>query len=103
MLTRSRAKDEVAVSPMAAAKSMMRIMTTITVVPAWLWVALKKTWMNGCPVGVLNTLSRSPTQKMKVAPMMMNIAAFGRKDHTRVRGTVCEASFTSSALREVSC
>jgi len=43
---------------------MTMMMTTITVVPALLCVALKKTWINGWPYAVFITLSRSPMQKM---------------------------------------
>ena len=54
--------------------------------------------MNGSPVAVLRTLSRSPKQKMKVVPIINAIIALGTTDHMMDLCRTLEASWTSSAV-----
>ena len=63
----SRAKANISREAVATLETVphMVMMIKITVIneaPAWLWVLLKKTWMNGKPVGDFRTSWTSPMQ-----------------------------------------
>jgi len=75
------------------------------VVPARLWVALKKIWMNGYPArptGDPRISSALPMQKQRVMIMMKPKQALRQTDHMMERGSAEEASLTSSAIGDVS-
>lgn len=68
------------------------MMEVITVAPARLCVALKKTCMKGSLVGLAKISSMSPMQKMKVAPMARAMIPFGRTDQMSALGITMPAS-----------
>jgi hypothetical protein len=72
-------------------------MEVIAVAPAFDCVAFSKISMNGYPVGVLKALSTSPMQN-KMARIMAKLSAPLRNMvKNMLRGTLIDASLTSSA------
>lgn len=66
-------------------------------------IALKYTWMKGWPIGVsLIAVKSGPTVKQSVIAMRKPKAAFGPTVHMIALGIVIDASWSSSAILNVS-
>jgi hypothetical protein len=78
--------------------AMIVVIDARAVAPEMDCVALYMIWMWGCPVGVMMALSTSPRQKQKVTSMRKPKLLLTTAVQIMARGSVCEASFSSSDM-----